>query len=177
MTAAPAVSVVLPTYERRELVGERRSVLAQSFSDLELIVVDDGSTDGTGESLAGVDPRLRYVWQANAGVAAARNRGLELARAPIVAFIDSDDAWLPDHLAVVTGLLARHPHAVIACTCRSFLTVGRDRPGREALFELDRGGLLFAAAAGYISCVACAATRSPPSERSIRSWVRRRTPI
>src|SRR5215213_5732646 len=95
--SVPAVSVILPTYERREVVGDAiRSVLAQSFSDFELIVVDDGSTDGTDKSLPRPDPRVRYVWQANAGVAAARNRGLELARAPIAAFIDSDDVWLPD---------------------------------------------------------------------------------
>src|SRR3972149_2892264 len=62
--APPAASVILPTYERRELVREAvASILAQTFADFELIVVDDGSTDGTGEALHGLDPRLVYVWQ------------------------------------------------------------------------------------------------------------------
>ena len=146
--------MVLPTHQRRELVRRAvGSVLAQTFTDFELIVVDDGSTDGTGEVLDGIDERLHYVWQENAGVAAARNRALALARAPLVAFLDDDNRWLPEHLAFVTDLLARHPRAVVASTCRSFLTTGRDGLGRAALFGLERGGLRFAADAGYMSCL------------------------
>ncbi len=77
----PTVSVVIPTYQRRDdVLRAVESVLAQSFEDFEVIVVDDGSTDGTAEALAGLDPRLRYVWHENRGTGAARNAGLRLAR-------------------------------------------------------------------------------------------------
>jgi hypothetical protein len=113
--SAPAVSVVVPTYQRRELVKRAvASVLSQTFRDFELIVVDDGSTEGTGEALSRLEDRLRYVWQENRGVAAARNVGLGLARGSIVAFLDSDSRWLPDHLTTVTEALEQHPGAVLA---------------------------------------------------------------
>ena len=134
--AAPAVSVVVPTYERRDLVVRAvRSVLAQTHRDFELIVVDDGSTDGTEGALRGLDPRLRYLWQENRGVAAARNAGLELARGEIVAFLDSDDRWLPHHLATVTEMLARHPQAVLATTSPRFRVAGREDPSRTRLID------------------------------------------
>jgi glycosyl transferase family 2 len=127
--AAPAVSVILPTYERRELVRRAiASVMAQTYRDFELIVVDDGSTDGTREALASVSEKLRYRWQPNRGVAAARNAGLRMARGSIVAFIDSDNRWLPDHLAVVTEVLAGQPTAVAVSTCPGNLIRGRERP-------------------------------------------------
>lgn len=128
----PAISVIIPTYQRRELVRRAAaSVLAQTCRDFELIVVDDGSNDGTGEALAGLDRRLRYVWQPNRGVAAARNAGLRLACGPLVAFLDSDDRWLPCHLAVTREALARHPAAVLASTCPHFQVAGRGH-GRQA---------------------------------------------
>ena len=72
MTGVPAVSVIVPTYQRRELVARAvASVLGQTFRDFELLVVDDGSDDGTDEALAGIDERVRYHRQANRGVAAA----------------------------------------------------------------------------------------------------------
>ncbi|MEE2861794.1 MAG: glycosyltransferase [Pseudomonadota bacterium] len=100
--ATPLVSVVLPTYNRAATLGRAvDSVLAQSYSHLELLLVDDGSTDGTAEYAASLsDSRLRYLRQAqNRGVAAARNRGLAAARGQLIAFIDSDDAWMPEKLA------------------------------------------------------------------------------
>lgn len=94
------VSVVLPTYDRWPLVGEAvQSVLGQEFQDFELVVVDDGSSDGTADRLRGLDPRLRIVRQENAGRSAARNRGIALASSPYVAFLDSDDLYEPWHLA------------------------------------------------------------------------------
>jgi hypothetical protein len=114
----PTVSVIIPTYQRRELVEQAvASVMAQTYRDFELIVIDDGSTDGTREALPalpGVDGRLRYHWQPNRGVAAARNAGLRLARGPIVTFLDSDNLWRPNHLETVTRALERHPEAVLA---------------------------------------------------------------
>lgn len=93
------VSIVIPTFERGGLVGEAvRSVLDQTVANLEVIVVDDGSTDGTAsviERLAAVDARVRYVWQRNAGRSAARNHGLEMAQGSYVGFLDSDDELEP----------------------------------------------------------------------------------
>ena len=90
------VSIVLPTFNRGYCLGAAvDSVQAQSHSDWELIVVDDGSTDGTPDLMSRYadDHRVRYVRCANSGVAAARNTGLKLARGDFMAFLDSDDAW------------------------------------------------------------------------------------
>ena len=82
------------------------SVLAQSWENLELIVVDDGSTDHTREVVAGFDdPRVRYIYQENSGPAAARNRGIHAARSEWVALLDSDDVWTLDHLARMTAAI------------------------------------------------------------------------
>lgn len=149
------MSVVMPTFQRRELVRRAvATVLAQSFRDLELIVVDDGSTDGTREALERVDPRLHYVWQENAGVAAARNRALELARGPVIAFLDSDNRWLPDHLSVLTKILKRNPEAVLASTCPRFDVRGREEPADAEVVDLRHRMLSYGARPGFISCVA-----------------------
>lgn len=115
----PAVSVVLPTYNRAPVLGRSiRSVLAQTFSDLELIVVDDGSDDGTENVVAEFDdPRLVYVRRtARSGVAAARNAGIGAARASVIAFQDSDDEWLIDKLArQVAALNAAGPGTGLIC--------------------------------------------------------------
>ena len=96
----PLVSVILPTYNRECFLGESiRSVLGQTYGNLELIVVDDGSTDGSADLVASIAPEARYVWQANRGVADARNRGLVEARGDLIAFLDSDDAWRTEKLA------------------------------------------------------------------------------
>jgi len=97
----PLVSVILPTYNRSALLPRSmRSVLRQTERRLELIVVDDASTDETAEVVRAVDdPRVRYIRQeSNAGPGAARNRGIKEARASLVAFQDSDDEWMPDKL-------------------------------------------------------------------------------
>lgn len=152
---APSVSVVVPTYQRRELVARAvRSVLAQTYQDFELVVVDDGSNDGTDGSLAGIDVRLRYHRQQNRGAAAARNRGLQLARGPVVAFLDSDDRWLPDHLAVVTEALRGNPEAVLASTCPQMRVGGRQQA--EAAEVVDALPRLLATLGlfAFPSCVA-----------------------
>lgn len=109
--ARPAVSVVLATFDRAAQVGRAiRSVLAQSFGDLELIVVDDGSTDRTPDvvlRLARRDPRVVYVRHENRGLSAARNTGIALARGAWVTFLDSDDAYAPEHLRVRMAIAAR----------------------------------------------------------------------
>ena len=107
----PRCSVVIPTYNRAHSVGDAiASVLRQTLADLECIVVDDGSTDSTPALLASItDPRLRVILGRHAGVAAARNLGVAHARAPLVAFLDSDDLWRPDKLAHEVSYLDRHP--------------------------------------------------------------------
>lgn len=98
----PGVSVILPTYNRAHTLATAiESVLAQTYENLELIVVDDGSTDGTPDLIGTIDdPRLIYLhYQPNRGAAHARNVGLGAARGEFVAFQDSDDLWHPDKLA------------------------------------------------------------------------------
>lgn len=130
------MSVIVPTYQRRGMVERAvASVLSQSFEDLELIVIDDGSSDGSGASLTRMDNRLRYRWQHNQGVAAARNVGLAMARGDILAFLDSDDRWLPDHLEVVTEVLDRLPQAVLVTTSPRHLCEGRARPSDACLWD------------------------------------------
>ena len=96
----PKVSVVIPTYNRAANVQKGvETVLAQTFSDLEVIVVDDGSEDETGEVLAKTfGDRIRYYYQANQGASAARNKGISEARGEWIAFLDSDDEWERDKL-------------------------------------------------------------------------------
>ncbi len=92
------VSVIVPTYNRRLLVERAiRSVLAQTRRVDEVIVIDDGSTDGTANALqASFGEQIRYVWQENRGVSSARNHGLRIARGRYLTLLDSDDEWLPD---------------------------------------------------------------------------------
>ena len=109
--AMPRVSVIIPTYNRKDYVQEAiDSVLAQTFTDYEIIVVDDGSTDGTGEVLqAKYGDRIRYVWQENQGESVARNRGIEMAQGEYIALLDSDDLWLPEKLEKQVAYLEAHP--------------------------------------------------------------------
>ncbi|MDQ3818488.1 MAG: glycosyltransferase [Acidobacteriota bacterium] len=104
----PLVSVILAVHNREASVARAvRSVLAQTYSNVELIVVDDGSTDNTRRVVESFGARVTLIPRAHAGVYAARNAGLRRARGELVAFIDSDDAWLPDRLAAQVPLMRR----------------------------------------------------------------------
>ncbi|MEY4909379.1 MAG: hypothetical protein RL260_3097 [Pseudomonadota bacterium] len=108
----PEVSIILPTYNRVDVIGRAiASILQQSHTDWELLVIDDGSVDGTAARLQGLDHRIRCIPQTNQGVAAARNTGLDAAQGRYVAFMDSDDAWRPEFLALTTAFLRTHPQA------------------------------------------------------------------
>ena len=135
----PAVSVVIPTFQRRALVERAlASVRAQTFRDYEVIVVDDGSTDGTAEAVAavtGLGAGVRYVRQENQGVSAARNAGITVANGDLVALLDSDDRWLPRHLEVSTAVFARHPEAVLCSTSPRFEIGGRQPPADATLVD------------------------------------------
>lgn len=113
----PIVSVIIPTYNRWPLVREAiESVLAQSYRLFELIVIDDGSTDGTAQKLAGFGTKLRLIERPQRGVSAARNRGAKAARGRYLAFLDSDDLWLPKKLAVQTAFMEDHAEFEICQT-------------------------------------------------------------
>ncbi len=120
MAEAPLVSVVIPTYNRAYCLAETiGSVLAQTHQNFEVLVVDDGLTDGTEALMReryGSDSRVRYLPQANRGVSAARNRGIDAARGDVLALLDSDDTWLPWKLEVQLACLRRFPSAVMAHT-------------------------------------------------------------
>lgn len=113
MSDIPAVSVVIPLYNKGPYIARAiNSVLAQTFQDFELIVVDDGSTDDGVEVVRGFDDsRIQLIQQENQGVSAARNRGIEAARAEMVAFLDADDEWLPGFLETILRLRALYPNA------------------------------------------------------------------
>lgn len=107
------VSVIIPVYNRRELITRAvDSVLTQTLPPTEIILVDDGSTDGTREiveNLAARNPNVCLIVQANAGSSAARNRGIEAAKGEWIAFLDSDDVWIPEKLANSFALVEREP--------------------------------------------------------------------
>ena len=110
----PEVSVILPTYNRGWILKEAiDSVLAQDFRDFELIVVDDGSTDNTPQILDSYHQDLVVVRQPNRGVSAARNRGIAAAGGGLIAFLDSDDLWLPRKLSSQVVFFNSNPEAVI----------------------------------------------------------------
>jgi glycosyltransferase involved in cell wall biosynthesis len=138
----PAVSVITPTYQRAHLIERAlRSVLSQDFTDLELIVVDDGSTDDTAAVVAGLaDPRLRFVrFEANRGIGAARQAGVGEARGEIIAFLDSDDFWKAGKLATVVGALARHPQVDLVFS--DFENIDHTSGSRERGFEKTAAAL------------------------------------
>ncbi len=111
----PFFSVIIPTFNRQPWIQTAvRSVLSQTCPHFELIVIDDGSTDGTGEWLGGLeDKRVRVIRQENRGVAGARNRGLDAARADWMAFLDSDDRWLEPKLRRTLEEVRRCPETKI----------------------------------------------------------------
>jgi glycosyltransferase involved in cell wall biosynthesis len=103
------ISVVIPCYNQAHYLGEAiSSALDQNYQNIEVIVVDDGSTDGTAE-VAGRYSQVKCIRQANRGLAAARNRGLEASRGEYVVFLDADDRLAPGAIAVGTGWLDSHP--------------------------------------------------------------------
>jgi glycosyltransferase involved in cell wall biosynthesis len=111
------VSVIIPTYDRIETLPRAlRSVINQTFSDWELIVVDDGSTDYTVEMILRDYPTVRLHRQENGGVSSARNSGVALASGEWIAFLDSDDVWLPEKLERQLSALANEPELRLSHT-------------------------------------------------------------
>lgn len=128
--SGPLVSVIIPAYNAERYIEETlESVFKQTHDCLEVLLVDDGSTDGTGARVRAYGDRVQYIQQANAGVGAARNRGLEAATGDYIAFLDADDLWRPERLEVQLEVASRHPASgLIACDGERF-SGGTVRPG------------------------------------------------
>jgi glycosyltransferase involved in cell wall biosynthesis len=127
------ISIIIPLYNKeKEVLRAINSVLSQTVSDFEVIVVNDGSTDNGPEIVKSInDHRIRVIDQANAGVSAARNRGIEESRAELIAFLDADDEWSPDFLETIMGLKRDFPECSVFAT--SYFLVSQDGMKRPAI--------------------------------------------
>lgn len=125
----PLVSVIIPVYNVRPYLRESLdSVLAQTYQNLEILIIDDGSTDGSGEicdEYQQKDPRIRVIHQENRGLSAARNAGLDRMTGEIVAFLDPDDAFLPEMIRAMTDVMKRHRADIVCCKAAAFRTTRR----------------------------------------------------
>lgn len=153
------VSVIIPTYNSARFLTEAiDSVLAQSLKDFEILVIDDGSTDETETVMQRYGSPVRYIRQENGGVAVARNRGIRESRGRFVAFLDADDTWLPDKLALQIAALRNHPDRRFCYTAFRLVTsdlaplgvVGSTRQGLALEDLLLRGNVV-----GSICTVLC----------------------
>lgn len=122
----PRVSVVIPTYNRAALLARAiDSVVSQTVEPLEILVVDDGSTDDTKTLIRERYPQIRYLAQENRGVSAARNRGIAESQGELIAFLDSDDAWVESKLEKQIAAMDGDPHAPICHTEEIWIRNGR----------------------------------------------------
>ncbi len=148
------VSVVIPAYNVENYISQSiRSVLDQTFNNWELIVIDDGSKDRTGDVCAQFSKHIKYYRQVNSGVAAARNKGVELARGDLIALLDADDYWYPNKLEKQIELFKRYPDLDLVTSNYNYLTDEGDvlpsaferNPLVGAMLEQSRsiGSLLF----------------------------------
>lgn len=112
------ISVIIPLYNKEKQIAEAlRSVIKQTYQDFEIIVVNDGSTDGSLEEASKVDDsRIKIYNQSNGGVSRARNKGIELAKGEYIAFLDADDAWAKDYLTMQMELVQNYPDCAVFAT-------------------------------------------------------------
>ena len=139
------ISIIIPLYNKEASIATAlRGVLAQTYQDFEVVVVDDGSTDGGAAVVETFDdPRIRLIRQENAGVSAARNRGIAEARGEHVAFLDADDEWMPQFLEEIAALIAEFPECRARATNYIFNSNGVKSPTilRKMPFTEGRGVL------------------------------------
>ncbi len=138
------ISVVIPLYNKEgQIAHTLQSVFAQTFQNFEIVIVDDGSTDNSVEEVEKFDDsRIRLIHQTNAGVSAARNRGIEEASGELIAFLDADDVWMPEYLATQYGLYQKYPEcSVYACNYEFRDSEGKVTPTiiRKLPFEGEDG--------------------------------------
>jgi glycosyltransferase involved in cell wall biosynthesis len=150
MSAEPLVSVIIPTYNRAGVICKSiDDVFRQTYKNIELIVIDDGSTDDTQATLRRYGSRIRWFTQANSGPSAARNRGLEVSRGDIIAFQDSDDLWEPTKLERQVRIMEKFGDVVPCCLCnmqmKNFYGDGKDHSSFDIslIRPPDKEGLWF----------------------------------
>ena len=147
-TNDPAISVIIPTYNRKNHLQQAiESVLSQAFTDYEIIIVDDGSSDGTASIVAEYaihHSSIRYQYQHNRGVAAARNCGISMARGKFVCFLDSDDIWKPHKLETQIAFAAQNPDfSIISSDIDSFNETGvHKRCAKQSMYSVQSGYVL-----------------------------------
>ncbi|PAV14384.1 hypothetical protein ASJ81_14025 [Methanosarcina spelaei] len=142
----PLVSVVIPLYNKELYVSRALySVLNQTFQEFEIIIIDDGSTDKSAEVVKNfVDPRIRLIHQENGGVSAARNKGIEKAKANLIAFLDADDEWTPSFLETILRLRKKYPEAGAYATAykKRYPNMNEKKLNFFGLLEHQKEGLL-----------------------------------
>lgn len=138
MDSSKLVSVIIPVYNVAQYLQEALdSVIHQTYNNLEIIIIDDGSTDGSGKTCdeyAGRDPRIHVIHQENKGLSAARNAGLDIMTGDVVAFLDSDDAYYPGFIEAMIIAMNRANAEIVACKYTTIKTTGNMaaiRSGRE----------------------------------------------
>jgi GT2 family glycosyltransferase len=120
------VSVVIPTFNRENYIGRAiESVLNQTYSDYEILVVDDGSTDQTKQKVLEYGDSVNYIYQENQGPSAARNKGIQLAQGEYIAFLDSDDCFLPRKLERQIAFINKHPDCKFQYSWYNHIKVGK----------------------------------------------------
>ncbi len=154
-------SVVIPAYNREDLIGRTiDSVLAQAYRDYEVVVVDDGSTDGTPDVLAGYGDRIRVVTQENRYEGAARNTGIRHARGDYIVWLDSDDLWFEWTLATFAEAVERYDRpAWIQGKSREFTEDAELADERGCALQAERYDSIYAASALKITAISAAAVR------------------
>ena len=181
MTGPPRVSLVMPVYNRARYLPEALdSALTQGFAAMEVVVVDDGSTDGSPAVLRSYGDRIRVHRQANAGQSAAVNAGVGLARGEFVAFLDSDDAWLPGKVGRAVARLDADPGADLLYAAVEFMdgdsrAIPDPRPPRrtpegEVLGELLGGNFIRTPTAVFRRAAFLAAGGYDPDLKCVNDW-------
>ncbi len=140
----PILSVVIPAYNVEQFIRPAiDSVLSQSFKDLEVIVVNDGSTDSTARRVAQVDdPRVRMISKPNGGLSAARNTGIRAAKGKYIALLDGDDVWSPDYATRHVDVLSRDPSVGISYSFLAYINERGERTGQLLISRLKRPSLM-----------------------------------
>ncbi|RYG26125.1 MAG: glycosyltransferase family 2 protein, partial [Burkholderiales bacterium] len=138
ITTAPLVSVVVPCFNASAYIAATlRSVIAQQGVELEIIVVDDGSSDDSATVVGREFPQVRLIRQLNAGVAKARNTGIQAARGDWIAFVDADDLWLPGKLAAQFAAMAQYPDCLMSYTAWQIWPSVEAEPSPQWLRDLQ----------------------------------------
>ncbi len=133
------VSVIIPVYNGETYIAEAlESINQQNYDPLEIIIIDDGSTDGTAGIVKGMDGNIRYARQANSGPAAARNRGLKMAGGDLIGFLDADDLWSGNKLEIQLGHLKKHPEKEIVLGFLQRMQLTRNHESTHLFKEWDQ---------------------------------------